>query len=399
MKLNKSVIEGAVVLTLATALAITAVVSDSSFVRGTSTNAKEYVFDAESESNGVAGISEVLLSKLENGDESNTVTVEKTQVSLVTSGTIDDTTVTRDEISLTDEQVAWLDYLFTDIEGKLNVRSGPSTDYDIIGKIGANARATILERGEGWTKISSGNVEGYVSNNYCIFGVDALAYAQSELSMVATTTATVNVRKSMSTDADVIKAVESGKKLTVSKDTVTEDGWVAVILDDKVGYVSSAYVNVDYNVGTAITLAEEAEIEKKRKAEEMKKKQTSPPNPVHGDAVTLTDEELEVFAALLFCEAGVSYEGMVAAGAAICNRIKSPNWPNSLYGVIYQGRQYSPVYTGKLERQIARGTNASAYKAAREALSGVDPTNGCVNFMDVSTGHAGYVIGDNVFYN
>lgn len=400
MKLNKSVIEGVLLLTLAITLTVTAVVSDSTLVRGGATGV-EYTFNTDSESNGLAGISEMLLSKLDSRDEvSNTVSVENNELALVTSG-IDSasaTTVTRADLVLTKEQVDWLDYLFADVADKLNVRESGSMDAPIVGRIGVNARAEILERGDEWTKIRSGNVEGYVNNLYCIFGVDALAYAQATLDQYAVATVDVNIRANADETSTILDTLASGKSIKVSKETVSVDGWVPVIVGSTVGYIRSDYVTVDYKVETALTIAEEAEIEKQRKLEEMKKKQVAPPSKVYGASIEATDEEIHVMAALLMCEAGGSYEGMLAVGAVICNRVKSSGWQSSLYAVMYAPNQFSPVWSGKLDRQLSRGVSETAVKAAKAALAGEDPTSGCHSFRATWTGHPGYVIGANVFF-
>lgn len=398
MKLNKNVIESAVLLSLAAALAITAVVSDASVVRAYPTVDRSLALSTDSECNGVAGISEILSSSFTAEEVYNTVTVEKTEVSFVTAGIEENNSLVNADIVLTEEQTAWLDYLFADVADKLNVREAATTDSDIVGKLGSNQRATIIERGDEWTKIKSGNVEGYVYNRYCIFGVDALAYAQEALDKAATAKVDVNVRTKMSADSEIMDTIEKGDSLIVSRETPSENGWIPVIVGDSVGYVCAEYVIVDYKVGHAITIEEEEEIEKQRKLEEMKRKQTAPPNKVYGSAVEASEEELELLAAILVCEAGSSYEGMVAVGAVIMNRLKSSEFPNSISGVIYSRGQFTPAWTGMLDRQLARGSGESAYRAAKAALAGEDPTNGCLFFRSVNSGHSGYVIGDNVFF-
>lgn len=397
MKLNKSVIESAIVLTLASTLAITAVVSDANVVHVN----KQYALSTESECNGVAGITETLTSSFAAQEVYNTVTVEKTEVSLVTSGGMEDNnSVVAEDIVLTDEQTEWLNYLFADVKDKLNVRKKATTDSDIVGKLGQDQRATIIERGEEWTKIKSGDVEGYVYNNYCIFGVDALAYAEEALDKAAKAKGNLKIYLKMDTDSKVVDKREKGDSLTISEDTKVKDGWVAVVYsnDGDIGYVQSDDVKVDYQFGHAITVEEEQELERQRQKEEAKKKQVSAPNKVYGKAVSATEEEVELLAAILVCEAGSSYNGMLAVGAVIMNRVKSSEFSNSIRGVIYANGQFTPARTGMLDRQLRRGSSDTAYRAARAALAGEDPTDGCLFFRSRSSGHAGYVIGDNVFF-
>lgn len=400
MKLNKNVIESAVVLTLVGALAITAVVSDASVIRKNPTVDREAAIDTESECNGVAGISEILTSGMTTRELYNTVTVEKVDTNLVSSGMEEDNEIDSTAIVLTEEQKAWMDYLFADVADKLNVRKEPTTDSEIVGKIAMNQRATIIERADGWTKIKSGNVEGYVFNKYCIFGVDALAYAQAELQQEVKALKDILIYEKATTDSIVVDGREKDCTLVVSKEKEIVDGWIPVIYgkDGSVGFVKSEEVSIDYLVGHATTIEEEEELERQRKAEEMKKKQVAPPNKVYGSAVQASEDEIELLAAILVCEAGSSYEGMVAVGAVIMNRLKSSRYPNSISGVIYAPGQFTPAYTGMLDRQLARGSSESAYRAARAALAGEDPTNGCFSFRSRSSGHAGYLIGGNVFF-
>lgn len=106
--------------------------------------------------------------------------------------------------------------------------------------------------------------------------------------------------------------------------------------------------------------------------------------------------EKELLAALIFCEAGNQpYEGQVAVGAVVMNRIKSDSYPDTMTDVIYQSGQFTPAMTGWLDSVLSRdGYTESAMKAAEDALSGSNPVGGCLYF---STGGKGYQIGDHFF--
>ena len=94
-----------------------------------------------------------------------------------------------------------------------------------------------------------------------------------------------------------------------------------------------------------------------------------------------TQEELDLLARLIYFEArGECYEGQVAVGAVVMNRMKSAGFPNTIEGVIYQKNQFSPVKSSKWNDEI---TNyGTVYEAAIEALNGVDPTNGALYFYN-----------------
>ncbi len=80
---------------------------------------------------------------------------------------------------------------------------------------------------------------------------------------------------------------------------------------------------------------------------------------------------------------GESYEGQVAVGAVILNRVKHPDFPNTIAGVIYQSGAFTAVADGQINKPIDE--NSTVYKAARDAMNGWDPTNGCVYYFNPST--------------
>ncbi len=80
---------------------------------------------------------------------------------------------------------------------------------------------------------------------------------------------------------------------------------------------------------------------------------------------------------------GESYEGQVAVGAVVMNRVKSPQFPNTIAGVIYQKGQFSCVTDGQFDKPISK--DSTVYKAAQEALNGADPTNGALYFYNPKT--------------
>lgn len=90
---------------------------------------------------------------------------------------------------------------------------------------------------------------------------------------------------------------------------------------------------------------------------------------------------VELLARLINGEArGEPYEGQVAVGAVILNRVKSTNFPNTIPGVIYQKGQFSCINDGQFNAKIEDET--TVYKAAQEAINGVDPTNGALYFYN-----------------
>lgn len=80
---------------------------------------------------------------------------------------------------------------------------------------------------------------------------------------------------------------------------------------------------------------------------------------------------------------GEIYEGQVAVGAVILNRVKDSRFPNSISGVIYQSGAFTAVADGQINVSISE--NSTVYKAARDAMNGWDPTNSCVYYFNPST--------------
>ena len=118
--------------------------------------------------------------------------------------------------------------------------------------------ADVVESGDTWTHVVSGDVDGYVNNDYCVSGEDALAYAQENVETEAqVNTNGLRVRNEASEDASVITAVSEGTTLTVDTDAEAEDGWVAVKYKGQTAYVSADYVTTELALGEAVTIEEE----------------------------------------------------------------------------------------------------------------------------------------------
>ncbi|MBQ3546511.1 MAG: cell wall hydrolase [Lachnospiraceae bacterium] len=111
-------------------------------------------------------------------------------------------------------------------------------------------------------------------------------------------------------------------------------------------------------------------------------------------------DDLDMLAALIECEAGdQSYYGMLCVGAVVMNRIASHRYPNTLYEVIYQPYQFTPVtVSGRFAIVLARGANETCYKAAREVLEEGNIVGNWLFFRMNDGSREGEIIGDHVFY-
>lgn len=160
----------------------------------------------------------------------------------------------------------------------------------------------------------------------------------------------------------------------------------------------------------AEALAYEAEIKKKEADLEYLKKKLAEEIALSQAAargqwrdiseVTFAEGDRKLLANLIYCEAGGEpYEGQVAVGAVVINRVLSSKFPDTVVGVIYQSRQFSPVASGRLELALAQDkATERCYRAADEAMSGISNVGNCIFFRTPIEGLTGISIGGHIFY-
>ena len=140
------------------------------------------------------------------------------------------------------------------VDGALNVRKGAGTDSKVVGKMSNHDACEILGKKDGWIKIKSGKVKGYVKSGYLLMGDAALAIAEKEVETVATVnTTTLRVREDTSTDSAIVSLVGEGEDLVVEK---IVDDWYKVEVDDQKGYISGDYVTISQKLPTASSVEE-----------------------------------------------------------------------------------------------------------------------------------------------
>lgn len=140
------------------------------------------------------------------------------------------------------------------VSNNLNIRSIPAIDGKLVGKLPKDAACEVIDSDGEWAHIKSGNVEGYVSCEFLLTGLQAKWKAEELVSTIATVTVdNLNVREEANTDAEVITRVSRGEELEVVE---SEGEWVKVYLDDEEVYVFAEFVRVDAKLQTAITMTE-----------------------------------------------------------------------------------------------------------------------------------------------
>lgn len=146
--------------------------------------------------------------------------------------------------------------------------------------------------------------------------------------------------------------------------------------------------------------------EKERREQEQRQREQSSGNISSSSDSRDTDSgasaasagDLELLSTIIYCEAGNQpYEGQLAVGSVILNRVASSSFPNSISGVIYQSGQFSPVASGRFAHALASGLGSRCMSAAREVLNGRRNVD-CLYFRADNRLIDGLVIGDHVFY-
>lgn len=378
MKPDKKVLESAVLgLALVLVTTYTAVAAPKQEAAGDS--------QMRITSNGTAGAASQLVSGL---DDTQTASIEKTDVEVVTAP------------QMSEEEAAWQNRLMANVEESLNVRTEPNEAAALAGKLRKGDVAEVVERMDGWTHITSGNVDGYVKDEFCVFGQEAYAYAKANCTTKATVLeAGLRLRSEANEASSIYDVVAQGDTLTVAADMEVPEGWVAIQYGDGIAYVSAQYVEVALSTGTGITVEEEQAIIAKQKAEEEAKKaeQAQKAATTQKAAVEASYDEVTILGALIQLEAGNEcYDGQVAVGAVVMNRVRSGSYPNSISDVVYQRGQFS--VRDRVAGVAAGGVKSSCLQAAQQAINGTDNTGGALQFAPVSSGRGGVVIGNHVFY-
>lgn len=297
---------------------------------------------------------------------------------------------TKEKISQnTSEEVDVSTLVMANVRSALNVRAEASGKSKKVGKLYKDCSGEILEQKDGWTKIQSGNLIGWAKDDYLLFGEEAKALAESVGRTIAVTnTDALNIRKEADEDAEVLSVVSKGEIFDVT--TMEENGWICIEYEGQDAFVLSEFVNLEFKLDYGET---NEEINARKKAEREEKR-----NVNYGEYTTDADTLL-LLAALIHCEAGGEpYEGQVAVGAVVMNRVRSKAYPDTIHGVIYASGQFTPAMSGKVNRVLESGKiYPSCIQAAEEALSGVSNVGDLTHFRR-NDGRDGIVIGNHVFH-
>lgn len=279
----------------------------------------------------------------------------------------------------------------------VNIRESADQDAEKVGVLYKDCGGELIEQKDGWTKLKSGDVTGWVKDDYLYFGEEAKEIAESVGILTAySNTQTLRVRKSADINAPVLGLLSEGEAL----EAISEDGdWVSVSYEGTTGYVSADYVKVEFELDMAesIEVIKAREAAEQKKAEENAKKNAE--RNAQREAAIATGDELRILAALIQCEAGGEpYEGQVAVGAVVMNRVRCGAYPNNITDVIYASGQFTPASGGRMQSLILNGNiKASCIQAAQEAINGVTNVGDALHFRRAN-GKDGIIIGNQVFW-
>ncbi len=271
----------------------------------------------------------------------------------------------------------------------MNVREEPSEDSTKVGVLYKDCGGKVLDRQNGWTRIQSGDLIGWAKDEYLLFDDDAKALAEDVGKQIVTSNSSaLNVRAEASSDAEVLGVITENSFLDFLEDT--GDGWIAVDYNDETGYVQSDLVTSTFKIDHGETMA----AIKIREEEEKKASLTKNRGAVSADA-----DEVKLLAALIQCEAGNQpYEGRLAVGAVVMNRVKSGAYPNSIYGVIYASGQFTPALNGTVAKVYNSGKISDTnVQAAQAAINGETTVGSALHFRRAN-GREGIIIGAHVFW-
>ncbi len=277
----------------------------------------------------------------------------------------------------------------------LNVREEPDADSAWVGKMYAGSGGVILEEQDGWTKIQSGSVTGWVSNDYIVSGDAGRAMVLKECELVIEVLSdALKVRSAPTTaEENKIRAIYGKETYPVVSE---QEGWVEIeYSEDKTGWVTSEYVRIRYSYENAKSRRQIEEEEAAKKRVNVKRTSRA--------AQSASVDDTTLLACLIQCESG-TYEGQLAVANVILNRVNSSKYPNSISGVIYAAGQFGPVSSGALARRLEKGPSATAVQAATDALNGTNNIGSFVHFRSAKganvDNYSSYtIVAGNCFYS
>lgn len=295
-------------------------------------------------------------SSEESSEESQTETVEEETSEDTEEETTEEATEEETTEVATEEEQDFRGLVIAQVNNYVNVRSIPSEDGEIVGKLYDKSVGEFEEEVNGWYKITSGNCTGYVKAEYCVTGDEAQALAkQVGTTYAVVNTTTLKVRQEASTESAVLGLVPIEEELVVVEEL---DGWVKVAIEEGDGYVSREYVNLRTDFVHAESKAEE----EARLAEEAKEREEARAAAVATEATRAAQAAEQTVQKQAQTEAVIEAAQATAASSAGSEMGKSV----IDYATQFVGNPY--VYGGT---SLTNGTDCSGFVMSVYANFGV----------------------------
>lgn len=292
----------------------------------------------------------------ESSEESQTETVEEETSEDTEEETTEEATEEETTEVATEEEQDFRGLVIAQVNNYVNVRSIPSEDGEIVGKLYDKSVGEFEEEVNGWYKITSGNCTGYVKAEYCVTGDEAQALAkQVGTTYAVVNTTTLKVRQEASTESAVLGLVPIEEELVVVEEL---DGWVKVAIEEGDGYVSREYVNLRTDFVHAESKAEE----EARLAEEAKEREEARAAAVATEATRAAQAAEQTVQKQAQTEAVIEAAQATAASSAGSEMGKSV----IDYATQFVGNPY--VYGGT---SLTNGTDCSGFVMSVYANFGV----------------------------
>ena len=186
----------------------------------------------------------------------DTVVLSETEMSYIVSTIIKGEAPVVDEPEQVTPENPYINLAVAKVEEYVNIRATADGNAEVLGKLYANGVATVLETLDGWYKVTSGSVTGYISAEYLVVGDEEACIAAQKRVATVTTSERLKLRKEPNTTSKVLAKIPSGLQVTVVDDSI--EGWVCVQYGGKTGYISTLYSKVETIYSYAESKAEEA---------------------------------------------------------------------------------------------------------------------------------------------
>ena len=248
-----------------------------------------------------------------------------------------------------EEEESFKSLVIAQVTNYVNVRSTPSEDGEVVGKLYDNSVGTFISEQDGWYEITSGSVTGYVKAEFCVTGEEAVELAKEVGTRIATvTTTTLYVRQEPTVESPVVGMVPIEDDLIVTEEL---DGWVKVNIEEGDGYVSTDYVTLTTEFVQAESKAEEEARLAKEEAERQAAREAAAAAEAQRTAQTTQTESKSTQTQTTT----VASSGGSETGTAVAN-----------YALQFVGNPY--VYGGS---SLTNGTDCSGFVMSVYANYGV----------------------------